>query len=313
MQATRRVPIHSPATKGLNLLADLIRVMRPRQWSKNLVCLAALVFSGNLVNPEAIPVALLGFACFCFASSAVYVINDICDAESDRAHPTKRLRPIASGGLTKRSAWIEAGILVSVALGLSLSLGIGFYLLMGTYLVFNLLYSFGMKQIPILDVMTIAFGFVLRVQSGIEAIGAPASAWVLICIFFLALFLALGKRRGEITATTSNGTKTVRGVLHSYTLGFLDVMLGLCATTSLVCYSLYVVTVQPSKAFLLTILPVAFGIFRYMHLLLVQGDGESPDEMLTRDVPLITAIFVWAFLCIAVLYFGARLFSDLPS
>ena len=287
-------------------MRNVIRAMRPRQWSKNLVCLAGLLFSGNLMNLEAVPLALLGFACFCFASSAVYVINDLRDVQSDRAHPVKRHRPIASGHLPIPIAWVEAAILVGASIVLSYSLGARFGWLLFTYLALNLLYSFWMKQVPILDVMTIAFGFVLRVQSGIEAIGAAGSAWVLLCIFFLALFLAFGKRRGEITNAITNGEQAVRDVLRSYTLGFLDVMLGLCATTSLVCYSLYAVTVQADKAFLVTILPVAFGILRYMLLLLVQSDGESPDELLTRDVPLGIAMCLWALLCVAVLYFGTQ-------
>src|SRR5437763_12857537 len=155
--------------------------------------------------------------------------------------------------------------------------------------------------------MAIAAGFVLRVQAGVDAIGAPQSAWIVLTMFFMALFLGFTQRRGEMT---NLGAETGRGhrlVLASYSIGFVDMLLGLSATTALVCYSLYAVTVQANETFLLTVLPVVFGIARYMMLVLVEGRGEDPGEALTRDAALLGAALVWAGLSVAVLYFGLNL------
>jgi hypothetical protein len=156
--------------------------------------------------------------------------------------------------------------------------------------------------------MAIALGFVLRVQSGIEVIAAPQSAWIILCTFFMALFIAVGKRRGEIINQGSAVGANRRLVLDAYSLQFLDIMLAISATTTLVCYSIYAVTVQTNETFLLTILPVAFGIARYLMLVIVRREGEGPDEMLTRDIPLAMTAIVWLLLAITVLYLQLHLF-----
>jgi 4-hydroxybenzoate polyprenyltransferase len=290
------------------MLRDIAAAARPRQWSKNLVCFAALVFADRLNIPAAVLQATLGFLSFCFASSAVYVYNDIHDRNQDRAHPIKRRRPIAAGRLSVRSALVEATILVMASAALSCTLRLRFRGVLAIYLVTSFLYSLILKRLVIVDVMTIAIGFVLRVQSGIEAISAPQSAWVLLCMFFMALFLGFGKRRGEITGLHGADGRTQRPVLLAYSIPYLNILLGLSATTAIVCYSLYAVTVQANETFLLTILPVSFGIARYLLLIIVRTKGEDPDEMLTRDVPLILAVLTWALLCVIILYFGVHLF-----
>lgn len=290
------------------MLRDIAAAARPRQWSKNLFCFAALVFADRLNNPAALLQATLGFLSFCFASSAVYVYNDIQDRNQDRAHPIKRRRPIAAGRLSVRSALVEATILVMASAAFSCTLRLRFRGVLAIYLVTSFLYSLILKRLVIVDVMTIAIGFVLRVQSGIEAISAPQSAWVLLCMFFMALFLGFGKRRGEITGLHGTDGRTQRPVLLAYSIPYLNILLGLSATTAIVCYSLYAVTVQASETFLLTILPVSFGIARYLLLIIVRTEGEDPDEMLTRDVPLILAVIAWALLCVTILYFGMHLF-----
>ena len=242
------------------------------------------------------------------ASSAVYVFNDVRDRIQDRSHPVKRRRPVAAGTLSPTAALIEAALLLAATLIICYWTVPRFRVLLGLFILLNLLYSLGAKSIPILDVMAIALGFVFRVQSGIEAIAAPQSAWIILCTFFMALFIAVGKRRGEIMNQGSAAWANPRVVLNAYSLQFLDIMLAISATTALVCYSIYAVTVQTNETFLLTILPVAFGIGRYLMLVIVQKEGEGPDEMLTRDIPLGLTAVVWLFLSVTVLYLQLHLF-----
>jgi len=291
----------------------LIRLVRPRQWTKNTVCLAALIFSGKLSDAGARRHAIIVFLAFCLASSAVYIVNDIRDVDADRAHPVKRHRPLAAGNVDIGAALVWALALAAGSVALSLVLLPRARVELGSFLVLNLLYSMWLKTIPILDVMAIAAGFVLRVQAGVDAIGAPQSAWIVLTMFFMALFLGFTKRRGEMT---NLGAETGRGhrlVLASYSIGFVDMLLGLSATTALVCYSLYAVTVQANETFLLTVLPVVFGIARYMMLVLVEdAGGEDPGEILTRDGPLVLAVLAWVVLCVAVIYFDLHLFPARP-
>ncbi len=290
------------------MLRDLATVARPRQWSKNLVCFAALVFADRLTDPECVVRSVMGFLAFCLASSAVYVFNDVRDRNQDRIHPVKCDRPIASGRIGIRTALIEAGILVVASAVMAGALSARFRWVLATYLVLSLLYSLGLKRLVIVDVVIIAIGFVLRVQAGIEVIAAPQSAWVLLCMFFMALFLGFGKRHGEMSRLNGAIGSEHRPVLLAYSIPYLNILLGMSATTALVCYSLYAVTVQTNETFLLTILPVSFGIARYLLLIIVRTEGEDPDDMLTRDGPLIATILTWALLCIAILYLNMRIF-----
>jgi len=289
-------------------LGDLIKAARPRQWTKNFVCFAAVTFADRLFIAESVARGLIAVACFCLASSAVYIINDLRDREQDQSHPLKRHRPIAAGRIQTRTAQLEALILAAAALGLSLLLPQRFRYVLLLFFVLNMLYSVVLKQLPILDVMSIALGFVLRVQSGIEAIKSPQSAWVVLCMFFMALFLAAGKRRAEILHPATIDPGNQRRVLREYSVSYLDLLLGISATTALVCYSLYAITVQASETFLITIIPVAFGILRYLMLVIVHTEGEGPDDLLTRDIPLIITVITWALMCIAILYFKIHLF-----
>jgi 4-hydroxybenzoate polyprenyltransferase len=312
-------PVRSPeapaarAGRGVGIAADLVRIARPRQWTKNVVCFAALVFAGSLGDPQALRRACLAFVCFCFASSAVYVFNDVRDREEDRVHPVKRGRPVAAGRLSPRAALLWALVLAGVSLTLSAGLAVRFRWVLGGFLLVNLLYSGGLKRVAVVDVMVVATCFVLRVQSGIEAIGAPQSAWIILCMFFMALFLAVGKRRGEILHLPGGAVALHRAVLEAYSVAFLDLLLAVSATTTIVCYSLYAVTVQANETFLITILPVIFGIARYLMLVLVEARGEDPGEVLTRDLPLLAAVATWSLLCIGVLYFDLRLFPPIPG
>ncbi len=292
----------------MTFASDLVIVARPRQWIKNSVCVAPLIFSGFLSYPDSVRRALIGLLCFCCASSAIYIINDIRDRNQDQAHPTKRHRPIAAGRLGGRSAIVEATLLVAISLIASYLLPSRFRWLLVMFLVLHLFYSLGLKSLAILDVMAIALGFVLRVQAGIEAIECAQSSWIVLCMFFMALLLGFGKRRGELTSLHAEALRNHRPALEAYSVPYLDILLGLSAATALVCYSLYSVTVQTNETFLITILPVAFGIARYMMLVIVQTGGEGPDEVLTRDLPLIMTVLTWAALCVSILYFDFRLF-----
>ena len=293
---------------GIGGVPELVRLVRPRQWVKNAVVFAALVFAGRLRDPEAVILATVTFLAFCLCSSAVYVLNDLRDVEEDRAHPVKRRRPLAAGLVSPRAAVIEGVVLVLAAFALAALLPPRALVVVGAYLALNLAYTLGLKQMPIVDVLSIALGFVLRVQAGIEAIGSPQSAWILLTMFFVALCLASGKRRSELAQLA--GHEGRRAVLGTYSLGFLDLLLGLSATTALMCYALYAVTVQRDETFILTVLPVTFGILRYLLLVVTRDRGEDPDELLTRDRPLAVAIVVWAALSVAVLYFHLRLFGE---
>lgn len=283
-------------------LVELARAARPRQWTKNLVCFAGVVFAGRLRDPAAVAGAGAAFVCFCLASSAVYLFNDVRDREEDRAHPVKRTRPVAAGRLAPATALAAAVVLATAAFVIANVTIPGARWLVATFLLANLLYSVGLKRLVVLDVMTIALGFVLRVQAGIDAIGAPQSAWIVLCMFFIALFLATGKRRAEVTGRQATAPGPRRQVLDGYSPGVLDLLLGLSATTAVVCYSLYAVTVQRREAFLVTILPVVFGTVRYAAIVIDGTAGEDPSEVVVRDGPLLAAIVAWAVLCVAVLY-----------
>lgn len=286
----------------MNVLA-LLRALRPQQWSKNVFVLAALAFAWGdrtLVPPvgdaEALRV-LCAFAAFCCAASAIYLVNDVLDAEQDRLHPEKRTRPIASGELA-----------VPVALGAALALVCGAGLLarrasaggwdvawvVGSYTLMNLAYSLKLKQVALLDVFCIALGFLLRVIAGGLASGAPVSHWLLLCTLFLALFLALNKRRAELALLGADGANH-RAALGAYTLGFLDQMVTVLAAATLVCYALYTVDPATSAKFggharlLWTVPCVVFGLGRYMLLVQSGRAGGNPTRMFLGSDPLFLA------------------------
>jgi len=288
-------------------LVDLLALARPRQWTKNAVVFAALVFAGRLGEARAFGLAALTGAAFCLASSAAYAFNDVCDRADDRTHPSKRTRPVAAARLGAGTALGAALVFAAAALALSSLLPAPARAVLGCFLALNLLYSLGLKRLAILDVMAIAFGFVLRVEAGIAAIAAPESAWIVLCMFFVALLLGCGKRRAELAELPADTGGGRRAVLGAYSLGFLDLLLAVSATTAIVCYALYAVSVQANETFLLTVLPVVFGVARYLMLVRVHARGQDPDDLLTRDPALVAAIVAWAALCVAVLYGGLRL------
>jgi 4-hydroxybenzoate polyprenyltransferase len=278
------------ASESKRLLPALLAAARPRQWTKNAVLLAALVFAQRAGDPSSVLRALLGIASFCLLASAVYLGNDIVDVERDRQHPEKRLRPIASGRLPIRVASTAAGILCSGAIAIALLLPRAFLACVLGYLVLQIAYSARLKQIVLLDVFAIAAGFVLRVVAGAEAIDVPVSNWLYLCTLLLALFLALGKRRAELSLLGS-GAARHRSILSQYSIGLTDQLVTIVAASALLSYALYAVAPETVARFgsdrlKLTLPFVLFGMFRYLYLVHREGEGGKPERVLFGDLPM---------------------------
>ncbi len=295
-------------TQTGSLLQGLVRSMRPKQWTKNAVVLAALVFDLKLFDANAVLRALLGVLVLCLLSSSVYLINDCADVEADRLHPKKSKRPIASGIVPVPLAIVLAVLLIVVSLGLAFATDIGFGLIALAYLTLTTLYSFRLKHIVILDVLVLATGFVLRVASGAELVQADNfSPWLYICMSLLALLLGFGKRRQEIVELGDKpGT---RRILREYNLPLLDQIVSIVTGALLVSYSVYSFSgekLPANKSFMLTIPFVLYGVFRYLYLMHVRGEGGAPDEIILRDKPMQFAVLLWMLTAVSVMYFSAR-------
>jgi len=284
----------------------LLRAMRPLQWLKNGACLAGIVFAGHALDLRAELYAWVGFFVFCAASSAAYLVNDVRDREADRAHPRKRLRPIASGGLSPSIALLAAVALLAAAGAGAVWLGPVFAIMLGCYVALGLVYTLLLKRIVLVDVLCIAVFFILRVWAGIAAVTEELpTPWILLCTFFLALFLALAKRRGEGGALERRDESGgARRALSGYRVGFLDHLLTVSATGALFSYALYVIFAHPHLRLhlLLTILPVVYGIGRYFYLVTAEEKGEEPERLLVTDVPLLVSVAVWVVACALILY-----------
>ena len=288
-------------------MSPLLKTMRPRQWPKNLFVYAALVFDGTLDNlaPRLVQTTA-AFVLLCLMSSAVYIMNDLADIESDRQHPTKRLRPLPSGQLNPAVAKIALFFLVIFSLGAGFWLSVPFGLVLLIYFVLQIAYTFSLKHMVIIDVMTVAAGFVLRVGAGVAVIQVQRfSPWLYVCTGLLALFLALGKRRHEL-ALLGNGAGSHRAILDEYNLPFVDLLIGIVSASALVAYSLYTFLAEglpENHLMMLTILPVVYVLFRLLYLMMVRGEGGAPEEILLKDRPLQFALLVWGLMIVASLYF----------
>jgi 4-hydroxybenzoate polyprenyltransferase len=274
--------------------------LRPRQWSKNLLLFAGILFAAELADLVRWIEAVTAFAAYCAASSAAYLANDVRDAASDRLHPLKRERPVARGELSRRAAlWLAAGLAV-FALGLALALGPLSLLLLALFLGLQGAYTLSLRDVVLLDVIAISGLFVLRAAAGAEAVDVRISPWLLLCTALLALFLALAKRRGELVLAGREGTPG-RAVLSGYSLGLVDQLVTVVAASTIVAYSLYTVASEHSAALMATIPFVIFGLFRY--LLLVHRDdlGEEPEQILLSDRPILVAVALWALTAAAIL------------
>lgn len=284
----------------------LLEAMRPRQWSKNVFVLAGIVFAGRLFDRAAELRVVVCFAVFCAASSAVYLVNDVADRESDAHHPFKRQRPVASGRLRPAIAACAALVLAAAALALAAKLNPETLVITAAYLGSTFAYSFGLKRVFLIDVMIVAAGFVLRAAAGAAAIDAEISPWLLVCSFLLALFLALGKRRAELVLL-GEGASTHRVALGHYSLPLLDSWLTALAAAAIVSYALYTQSQRTVEHFgttdLLYTLPfVVYALFRYHELVVRRGEGGDPGNVLARDPGLLVALAGWAATAAVIIY-----------
>ncbi len=289
------------------MILSLVLSLRPSQWTKNLIIFGALGLSQRLLDVDAVLVSCAAFAIFCVLSGVVYLLNDIADREADRQHPLKRFRPIASGALP-----------VPVAIGWAIGLGLGglgaafwlrplFGVVATSYVLLLALYSWQLKHIVILDVLTIAIGFVMRAAAGAVAIAVPISHWLYVLTILLALFLALSKRRHELVLL-ANGATSHRRILAEYSPYLLDQMIAVVSASTIVAYAFYTVSPETVQKFgtdrlMLTLPFPLYGIFRYLYLVHLKEGGGSPADMLLTDKPLLLCVALWT-VAVAIIIYG---------
>lgn len=304
--ARTEIPVAPPHPATQPGLRAVIRLLRPRQWTKNLFVLAGVVFSSRALDPHWLGQALLAFAAFCAVSSAVYVINDFFDRKCDRQHPIKRFRPLACGAVSPASGVALAVGAAAISLALGALCGRAVVLLLVCYFVTMLAYTTWLKHRVIVDVMVIAAGFILRILVGTEAVHVPASSWIVLCTFFLALFLGFGKRRAEMNTSNVQAANT-RSVLSFYSVPMLDRFCNISGTLAIATYALFTLSPGHNPTMLLTTPFVVLGLFRYLYLVEQRGDGEAPETILLRDRGIQVAAVGWSLTCVAILYYGLRL------
>jgi 4-hydroxybenzoate polyprenyltransferase len=302
------------------------KLMRPRQWLKNVLVFATILFTGQLFNPVAFTSVFLAFVVFCGLSSAIYIINDIVDREKDRLHPFKRFRPIAHGDISTGYALIVFALLTTGSFALSLLIDPAFVFICCVYMILQLSYSMWIKHIEILDILALAAGYMLRVFAGEVVSDYHISVWLILTTVAISLFVAVGKRRSELTLISHFPAKQIeatRRTLSHYSERLLDVYASIFATATFVFYSLFTFQEAPqgfriNNAFLLpeflpdflnrkwlmvTILPVVYGLLRYLQDIYERHEGESPEKVLLSDRPLLAAVIIWAMLVILIIYF----------
>jgi 4-hydroxybenzoate polyprenyltransferase len=284
----------------------IIKSMRPTQWVKNTLLFAPLLFAQELGDTEAFLRVLLAFALFCLLSGGVYIMNDVLDRQQDRQHPFKRNRPIASGALASSTAATAGVVAIGVAIGAAFALGQAVAAVMAGYLLLNISYSRFLKHLVIIDVMTIASGFLLRVIVGALAIPVAISFWLLLCTGLLALFLGFGKRRHELVLLDVEASSH-RPILREYSPYFLDQMISVVTTSTVVTYALYTMSAEVQAKLGtpwlgLTMPFVLYGIFRYLYLIHQKSEGGDPSQTILTDRPLLVNILLWGGAVVAILY-----------
>ncbi len=294
--------------RPINTPALLFAAMRPRQWAKNALVLAALIFARRAGDLSAVAAAFAAAVAFCLLSSSVYLVNDIVDIEEDRQHPKKRDRPLASGRLQVRTALVVAVVLALLGLAGSLWLSRNLFLVAAGYYLLTLAYHFLLKHIVVIDVLTVSAGFVLRAVAGAVVIQEEISHWLYICTILLALFLALAKRRQEIVLLSENA-RHHRRILAEYTPEMLDQMITIVTATTLMAYCLYTIAPRTtstvgSEGLLFTVPFVIYGIFRYLYLIHRYGQGGAPEQILLGDLPLLVNVLLYIVVAAIVLYSG---------
>jgi len=288
------------------MIKNIFISMRPKQWTKNLIIFAGLIFSQNLGHPLLLAKTIIAVVLFCAISGAVYIINDILDAKSDQLHPVKKQRPIASGALSRSAALASALILGFVGSALSFLINLPFGMVALSYLLLMLGYSLWLKRLVIIDVFVIAAGFVMRAAAGAEAVSVPISDWLLICVILLSLFLALAKRRQEMK-TMENEAVVHRQTLSDYSDKLLDQMIAVVTAAVVVSYSLYTMWPETVEKFgtsnlKFTIPIVLYGIFRYIYLIYRKNQGEQPETVLLTDRWLLSSLVAYVLAVWLIIY-----------
>lgn len=306
---------------------SILKLIRPRQWVKNFAIFAAVLFSGQLFNPEAIKPVILGFFVFCGISSASYIINDILDIGKDKIHPFKRFRPLAKGDLSINFAILLSLALVTISLFVASFVNTAFFIFVIIYFLIQLFYSTILKTIAIIDILVIASGYILRVLGGEFASGFHISVWLLLTTISISLFLAIGKRRSELTLLSANKEANIaatRRALSHYSERLLDVYASVFATGTFISYALFTFLENPHginfslgniivpdflpaafqrKWLMITIIPVVYGLMRYLQDIYEKNEGESPEKVLFSDKPLLIDVLLWGIMVVVIIYF----------
>lgn len=290
------------------MLGAIIKTARPHHWIKNLVVFAALIFAQKYNEPLSVMLAIRGFLAFCFAASAIYYTNDITDLRKDQHHPTKKFRPIASGQLPVKTAIPIILILLAISILIGYSLGLLFMVYLGIYIILNFAYNIGLKNVVIIDVMSLSLGFVLRAVAGAAAIAVPISAWLLVCTILLALFLGFSKRRHELEIL-GTGAVSHRQSLAHYSQYFLDQMISVVTASTVVAYTFYTLSPEVKQKLgtgnlVLTVPFVLYGIFRYLYLIHQKEQGGNPTKLLVTDAPLLACVALWIITVLVILQSG---------
>ncbi|NFM74782.1 decaprenyl-phosphate phosphoribosyltransferase [Clostridium botulinum] len=284
-------------------IKGIIALMRPKQWIKNFFVFAAIIFSGNLTNEIILKNNIITFILFCLTSSTIYILNDIVDLEKDKKHPEKKNRPLPSGRVSKSTAIIMSIVILFTVLFCSYKFVdykiMYIYLL---YIVMNIFYCFKLKNVVILDVMVITFGFVLRMESGSLATKVSVSPWLFLCTILLSLFLALNKRKSEII-TLKDNRGSHRKILEEYSVELIDNMLTIVTPSILISYCIYTFSSVQSKRMMYTIPFVLYGIFRYQYLMNNHNLGGKPEDVFGKDKPFLVNMVLWVISVVVIIYF----------
>ena len=299
-------------------MSAIIEALRPNQWIKNLSLFAAAILTGQLFNPQVFSASFWGFISFCFLSSSSYLINDLMDIDKDRLHPVKKNRPLARGAVSKNSAVLISIFLAILGLIIALSINFDFFVAALIFILMQYSYSFLIKKKALLDIMGIAFFFVLRTYSGELATGYHLPVWIMLAVIFLALFIASGKRRSELY----NTGKSARKALEGYNKSLLSFYTTIFAVCTLISYAMFTFLAEPirfegiihqfllnnfptaldRKWWMVTLLPVIFGIMRYGQIIFEMQEGERPERVIATDIPLLGSVLVWGLMMITIIY-----------
>lgn len=289
------------------MILNYLKLVRVPQWIKNFFVFVPLLFSQHLFDKDYLFTSLAAFVVFCLASSLIYVINDTIDIEADKAHPTKKNRPLPAGVISKRSALIVAVVLTAVIVILLPQFNKEFLYFVTAFVLLNIFYSFWFKHIVILDVFSIAAGFAIRVLAGAVVISVPISSWLILTTIFISLFLGVMKRHSELILVEESENAPSRKVLSQYSLNFADQMATVAAAGVIICYALYTVSERTVSAFgteslIYTTPIVVYGIFRYMYLEYISNKGDNTTKIVFSDLQIILTVLIYTITTVLIIY-----------